>query len=189
MAEKNKYTVIKRVAIFGALLLCELIIICFSAYVRYGNANTEQTVGNVIIDNELTSDDIIEITINPSDVELIAKTVYGEARGCSTVEQSAVIWCILNRVDAGYGSIEHVITKPYQFIGYKESNPVKGEFVELAIDVLIRWQAEKQCIGEVGRTLPDNYLWFHGDGERNYFRDKYNGNYNTWDWNCINPYP
>ena len=145
--------------------------------------------GKVIIDNNFTSDDIIEITINQSDVELIAKTIYGEARGCSTIEQSAVIWCILNRVDAGYGSIEHVVTKPCQFTGYKESNPIKGEFVELAIDVLVRWQAEKHCIGDVGRTLPREYLWFHGDGRANHFRNKYSGDYNTWDWNCLNPYP
>lgn len=145
--------------------------------------------GTVIIDNDLTADDVIEITINQSDVELIAKTIYGEARGCSTIEQSAVIWCILNRVDAGYGSIEHVITKPYQFAGYKESNPVKGEFVELAIDVLLRWQIEKHCIGDVGRTLPSEYLWFHGDGTYNYFRDKYSGDYHIWDWSCLNPYP
>lgn len=143
----------------------------------------------VIIDNDLTADDVIEITINQSDVELIAKTVYGEARGCSTVEQSAVIWCILNRVDAGYGSIEHVITKPYQFAGYKESNPVKGEFISLAIDVLIRWQAEKHCVGDIGRTLPNTYLWFHGDGKHNIFRDAFSGDYHIWDWSCLNPYP
>ena len=145
--------------------------------------------GKVIMDNEYTTEDIIEITIYESDVELIAKTIYGEARGCSTVEQSAVIWCILNRVDAGYGSIEHVITKPYQFTGYKESNPVQGEFVDLAIDVLVRWQAEKHCVGDVGRTLPKEYLWFRGDGKQNIFRDKYDGDYNVWDWNCLNPYP
>lgn len=131
----------------------------------------------------------VEITINQSDVNLIAKTVYGEARGCSIVEQSAVVWCILNRVDAGYGTIEEVITAKYQFTGYNENNPVEGEFVELAIDVLLRWQAEKYCIGDVGRTLPDDYLWFHGDGKQNHFRNAYSGDYDIWDWNCLNPYP
>ena len=34
------------------------------------------------------------------DADLIAKTVWGEARGCSVTQQAAVAWCILNRVDS-----------------------------------------------------------------------------------------
>lgn len=124
-----------------------------------------------------------------SDIELLAKTVYGEARGCSTLEQSAVIWCILNRVDAGQGTIEDVITAPYQFTGYSPDNPLTEEFMLLAEDVLARWTIEKHCIGEVGRTLPREYKWFIGDGKENIFRDQYDGDYNIWDWNCYNPYP
>lgn len=37
-----------------------------------------------------------------ADLELIAQTVWAEARGVeSRAEQAAVVWCILNRVDAG----------------------------------------------------------------------------------------
>ena len=157
-------------------------VLCY-IFVPSGDVVQEDT------NNKPPTEDVIEIIINMYDVELIAKTIYGEARGCSTLEQSAVIWCILNRVDAGYGSIEHVITKPYQFTGYNEDNPVLDEYVGLAIDVLIRWQAEKHCIGDVGRTLPATYLWFYGDGKHNYFRDKYDGDYNVWNWDCLNPYP
>lgn len=179
----------KRIQTPFVIFIVVIVIVTAICYICMPPTDVSSETGNVIIDNDLTVDDIIEITINQSDVELIAKTVYGEARGCSTVEQSAVIWCILNRVDAGYGSIEHVITKPYQFTGYKESNPINGEFVELAIDVLIRWQAEKHCIGDVGRTLPSDYLWFLGDGNHNHFRNKYSGDYNIWDWGSLNPYP
>lgn len=31
----------------------------------------------------------------------LAKMVWGEARGCSTTEQAATIWCVLNRYDSG----------------------------------------------------------------------------------------
>ena len=31
----------------------------------------------------------------------LAKMVWGEARGCSTTEQAATIWCVLNRYDGG----------------------------------------------------------------------------------------
>ena len=37
-----------------------------------------------------------------AELELIAQTVWAEARGVeSRAEQAAVVWCILNRVDAG----------------------------------------------------------------------------------------
>lgn len=168
---------------FTICLLILTVIVVSIIYINYDNS-----AGSVIMDTELTSDDIIQITINQSDVELIAKTVYGEARGCSVMEQSAVIWCILNRVDAGYGTIKEVITAPYQFAGYNSKHPVKPVFEELARDVLIRWQIEKHCLGNVGRTLPSNYLFFHGDGKHNYFRNAYDGDYDIWEWEFFNPY-
>ena len=129
-----------------------------------------------------------EITIRTSEVEMIAKTVYGEARGCSKLHQSAVIWCILNRVDAGYGSISDVILAPNQFMGYDVDHPVTDEIRTLTEDVLLRWSIEKQCCGDIGRTLPSEYRWFYGDGMVNHFRNAYKGDYNTWDWSLENPY-
>ena len=112
------------------------------------------------------------------DVELISKTVYGEALVTnSDTHMSMVVWCILNRVDSKeYGcgeSIEHVVTFPYQFIGYKDSNPVDEHIEWLVRDVLNRWIQEKQGKADVGRTLPKSYLWFTGDGEYNKFRNKF----------------
>lgn len=124
----------------------------------------------------------------------IAKTVYGEARGCSKVEQAAVIWCILNRVDSGYSKtgnpstdIIRVVTQPYQFVGYRAGNPVTDDIYNLTIDVLTRWVREKNGETEVGRVLPKEYLYFHGDGVRNHFRNAYRGG-NRWDWRLENPY-
>ena len=119
--------------------------------------------------------------------ELLAKTVWGEARSCSTTEQAAVIWCVLNRVDAGYGTITAVITAPCQFVGYSPENPVDSDILRLANDVLIRWQTEAECVGSVGRVLPSDYLWFHGDGTRNYFRNEYTAT-TYWDWSLPSPY-
>ena len=174
-------------SIICAALICLGVLVC----IHLEDANLEPNTNLINVESTLENNNTgtLDITIYQKDIELIAKTVYGEARGCSVAEQSAVIWCILNRVDAGYGTIEEVITAPYQFTGYKETNPVQGDFVELATDVLLRWQIEKYCIGDVGRTLPDNYLYFHGDGKQNHFRDKYDGNYNTWEWQALNPYP
>ena len=181
---------------FKKYVICTMLLILAAAlmftvgftYLCIADTNSGQNYNVINVEIE-PGNDTIDITIYQKDIELIAKTIYGEARGCSIVEQSAVIWCILNRVDAGYGTIEEVITAPYQFTGYKESNPIIGDHIELATDVLLRWQMEKYCIGEVGRTLPDNYLYFHGDGVQNHFRDAYNGEYNIWGWQAINPYP
>lgn len=119
----------------------------------------------------------------------LAKTMWGEARGCSTTEQAAVAWCILNRVDAnGFpDDIIKVITQKYQFHGYRDSFPVTDELYELAIDILGRWELEKAGYDNVGRILPKNYYYFHGDGKHNYFRTEYRGK-EYWDWSLESPY-
>ena len=126
----------------------------------------------------------------------LAKTVWGEARGCSVIEQAAVIWCVLNRVDSGLAympdDIISVITQVdghgyYHFRGYNADFPVTDEIYELVVDVLARWELEKTGVENVGRVLPKEFLYFHGDGVHNYFRDEYSGG-NFWDWSLPNPY-
>lgn len=121
--------------------------------------------------------------------EALAKTVWGEARGCSRTEQAAVVWCVLNRVDnpAWPDSITGVVTQPRQFSGYDEDNPVDEDILALVWDVLARWEAEKICVGHVGRVLPKEYLFFGGDGKTNHFRTEYRGG-TTWDWSLDSPY-
>ena len=130
----------------------------------------------------------IDCEVTEREIEMIAKTVWGEARGQDTIEQAAVIWCILNRVDAGGGSIAQVITAPNQFVGYIPSHPVTDELYALAKDVVARWKIEKLCYGSVGRVLPNDYRWFIGYDGDNHFRNQYSGNYNLWNWDCWNPY-
>lgn len=125
------------------------------------------------------------------EAEYIAKTLYGEARGCSTTEQAAVVWCILNRVDDESGlwpdDIIGVVTQEHQFIGYSPENPVLPELYDLALDVLGRWQLEKGGETGVGRVLPADYCYFQGDGRHNYFRQEFAGS-PAWDWGLETPY-
>ena len=66
------------------------------------------------------------------EVDVLAKMVWGEARGVpSDTEKAACVWCALNRVDQGYGSITTVVTAPYQFIGYGADNPIDDEIKAL----------------------------------------------------------
>ena len=125
-----------------------------------------------------------------NDVRLIAKTLYGETRSdeIPTGQKAAVAWCILNRVDAGWGTIEDVVTAESQFTGYKASNPVWDSLRELTLDVLHRWAEEHDGAENVGRTLPAEYLYFTGDGDRNNFTKEWKSGEPKWDWSLESPY-
>lgn len=120
--------------------------------------------------------------------EVLAKLVWGEARGCTKTEQAAVVWCVLNRVDTWGNEIVTTATAEDQFQGYRIENPVDPEIKSLVLDVMGRWAREQTgCDPAVGRVLPKQYLWFTGDGEHNYFRDSYRDG-NRWTWDLPSPY-
>lgn len=154
------------------------------------NTQNELDKANEIISSREGDIYFIDCEVTDREIDMLAKTVWGEARGCNRLQQSAVVWCILNRVDADWGTIAEVIKAPGQFHGYNNNYPVTDEIKELVKDVVARWKLEKIICGEVGRTLPKNYLYFCADsnGLGNVFRDKYNGDYKKWDWDCWNPY-
>lgn len=143
------------------------------------------------IETEVVEPEPEPIVINQTEAIHIAKTVWGEAGGCSPTEQAAVIWCILNRVDCDIPYIPNdiigVITQPEQFHGYNPEHPVQTDIYDLTVDVLTRWELEKAGEIDVGRVLPKEFLWFHGDGAHNYFRDSFKSN-NIWDWSLESPY-
>lgn len=153
------------------------------------NKATDQTAAE---DNN-NEVDIVDLTIKNNftdkEIDYIAKTVWGEARGLSKTQQAGVVWTILNRFDDGrFGKeIIRVITAPSQFAGYKSSHPVNPEIRNLVIDVLDRYAQEKAGIENVGRVLPKDYLYFRGNGKTNLFSEKLNSN-NTWDWSLESPY-
>ena len=125
---------------------------------------------------------------NP-DAVIIAKVIYAEARGIDNqMDQAAVAWCILNRLDTGIwgNTVKKVVTSPYQF-AWRRSAPVIDEYYEIACDVLLRWNLEKMGLEDVGRVLPKEYLYFTGRNGKNYFRDEYEGG-TYWNWDCTNPY-
>lgn len=129
--------------------------------------------------------------LDPVEVELIGRTIWGEADGVkSEAERAAVAWCILNRVDASGQTIEEVVTAPEQFDGYRPAGKwgeCPQRHLDLAADVLTRWNAEKDGAEEVGRVLPADYLYFIGDGERNHFSIEWKST-DYWDWSLYDPY-
>ena len=107
---------------------------------------TETVNFDVPIHEVVSSSDVqVEYEIAESDINYLAKTLYGEARGIeSKMEKAAVWWCILNRVDSdeydfkNMKTIKDVVTAPNQFMGYDKDNPLIDELVDIAEDVLIR---------------------------------------------------
>lgn len=120
---------------------------------------------------------------------MLAKLIYKEAWGInSTAHKAAVVWCVLNRFDTGeYGeSIKAVITSKHQF-AWDPNTKVEDEFLELSNDILIRWLLEKEGFSNVGRVLPNDYLFFAGRNGLNYFRKNYHSK-EYWDWSLQSPY-
>lgn len=148
---------------------------------------TIPTVGEALARPMPQVEEVAEPSLNEADVEMLAKLVWGEARGCSVTEQAAVIWTVLNRVDSEDpvfpDTIQEVVMKPWQFIGYDPNHPVEQDKVDLARDVLTRW-----LTGGEGRVLPKEYVFFHGDGVHNHFRMEFEHNGQYWDWSLDSPY-
>lgn len=119
-----------------------------------------------------------ELELTNSDVVLLAKMVWGEARGCAPEEQRLVVWTVLQRVDAGgvfaqYDTIEAAVTAPGQFVGYNEQHPVDVDIYNLCLEALSDWQsgAEPPTHETYAPTAP--YYFFEGDGRHNWFREEW----------------
>ena len=144
-------------------------------------------------DRTITIDDALAVSEQikeyRTDILVLASVVYNEARGVdSRMEQSAVAWTVLNRVDSELypNDIIEVCTAKYQF-AYERMTIPNEECIEIARDVVFRWLMEKRGIEEVGRVLPKDYLFFAGRNGHNWFRKDYDSRV-YWTWDLENPY-
>lgn len=186
----------KEKRILSLTIMSIICAVCVTAAVQSAFADTEIEQSEVYVNKRVIETvaytvEQIDIPVpDPEDIEILAKTVYGEAGGVpNTAHQAAVIWCILNRVDDPRwpDTIEEVVI-PSQFNGYDPENPITPELYELSLDVYNRWQQEKAGAEDVGRILPKEYVFFHGDGKENHFRTEYEHTGNYWDWTLPDPY-
>lgn len=139
----------------------------------------------------LLPEDLYDFKDLETNIAIMAQTIYGEARDMSTYEMSLVAWCICNRVDSPHfpSTIEEVIKQKGQFHGYSADKPIEKRCFEVAKDVIIRWNMESQIIGNVGRTLPKEYLYFYGKDGHNKYRVKNDDPNGRWDFTDILPNP
>lgn len=149
---------------------------------------TQEPTVEQITEQETAPEDTYIIYFTEDDVTDIAKLLLRECGGVpSKTEQACVAWCVLNRVDKYDSSIYEVLRSPNQFAFY-ESTEVQDDLYDLAKDVLSRWNDEQNSISDVGRVLPKEYTYFHGDGVHNYFRNSFDGDYEIWDYSLESPY-
>lgn len=114
-------------------------------------------------------------TIPDELVELAGRAIWGEAGGIQDeAQRAAVVWCACNRADAWDMELGEVLTVD-QFHGLAIRGEVPSQHIELARDVLARWTLEAEGWQDVGRVLPEQYLYFYGDGRINHFSTEYGG--------------
>lgn len=159
--------------------------------VTYDQVQTEDT------EPEATDPVVVEYEklYTEADVIALAKMAWGEALVTkSDTEMAATMWCVLNRFDCNdpyyrnCKTIEAIVKQSGAFAGYSSRNPEDEHLILLARDVLDRWNAEQHGETDVGRVLPADYLFFHGDGKHNHFRKEYKHDGHYWDWSLESPY-
>lgn len=171
----NKYTIF--IAQVCAVLLALIVIVLLALDKGDSKADADGVPPEVDTDGLCVAEVAepeYEMYFTEADVIALAQMLYGEARGCTLVNQQQCVWCVLNRVDDARfpDTIIGVVSAPGQFHGYSPNFPVWDNLYAVALDVLTRWSMEKQG-ADVARELPNEYLWFTGDGETNHFRGVY----------------
>lgn len=171
----NKYTII--IAQVCAILLALIVMILFALDKGGSKADADgvppevDTNGLCVVE---VAEPEYEMYFTEADVIALAQMLYGEARGCTLLNQQQCVWCVLNRVDDARfpDSIIGVVSQPGQFYGYSADFPVWDSLYAVAEDVLARWSMEKQGAA-VARELDKNAVFFTGDGIQNWFRSVY----------------
>lgn len=137
--------------------------------------------------------------ITDEEITMLAKVISEEAtvivwngeRWGVTVKarQAAVGWIAYNRLTAGLwgNTLADVLVYPGAF-AYRESAALSPEMLDLARDITSRWWSEQQGEENVGRTIPEEYLYFSGDGRENHFRTEYRNTGEYWGWTLPDPY-
>lgn len=108
--------------------------------------------------------------MTPADLDTMARTLYGEARGESMLGKIAVAWVIKNRADhpGWWGTgITGVCKAPYQFSCWLEGDPNRMKL----LNVRVTDDAFRECLMVTAAVLSDNFpdptgsaTHYHTDG-------------------------
>ena len=100
--------------------------------------------------------------------EEVARVLYG-MRDNDAEELSAVVWCIINRVESTLypNTLVEVCEQPHQWMGYSVDNPVLDDLYDIAYDVLYAWETDGH------RPFGQEYLWFSWAPDQITFRTSF----------------
>jgi hypothetical protein len=115
--------------------------------------------------------------IMTEEAKVVAKAFYGirrfvEKYGYTQADLETYARCMFNRADATGQSLEAVVSKKDQFLGYSENNQLVKEYYDFAIKFVNDWHNEevKPCdISYQFAELEDDGIWlvktFNADGK------------------------
>ena len=114
-------------------------------------------------------------TYTETDIEILAKMAWGEARGLSDEEIALTVWTVLQRVDNPRwpDSIAAVVRQPNQFIGYRSNHPVDENIRTIVEEALVAWVDDELApvLYPFAKTRP--YYFFSGRNGHNWFCEHY----------------
>lgn len=102
---------------------------------------------------------------------ILSQVVCTESADLPTREERmAVAWCVLNRVDSEQfpDTVWEVVNQPGQFSLYSLENEIDPDIYREC------WYVAAGHITGSERSLPEEYVFYQGDGKHNYFRKEYN---------------
>lgn len=107
-----------------------------------------------------------EFEFDTEDIVILAQMVLGEAGGLSYTERAATIWVALNQYDVAQKKspqkLSAIVTRYGNFTGWHPTNEVTADNIWLVLDVLQRYEREKNGETDVGRVIPSGYVQFRG---------------------------
>lgn len=107
-----------------------------------------------------------------SDEVLLARMIFGEARGCSDKEKIAVAYTALNRVEkkSWYGKdLKGVILKPWQYSCFNENDPNREKLKDPETQEPVAW---KRCL-EIAKGVLNKEYADPTRGATHYFNPRY----------------
>ena len=116
-----------------------------------------------------------EYDIPDDNIRLLAKLVWGEARGCSAEEQKLVVWTVFNRMLSHKFpySVQEVVEQSGQFTGYSKDNPVEHDIYKLCEkESILFLNGESAPVLSPYANFP-GYFYFEGINGHNWFREEY----------------
>ena len=94
--------------------------------------------------------------MSATDIDTLARTIYGEARGESDEGKKAVACVVVNRANKKGKSIDTICKQKYQFSCWLDSDPNKSKITSVTTADAVFKKCHEIATSAANGTLPDN---------------------------------